>query len=287
MPDASDGMRLAAGVRGIGRYESVFKYISLEGSRSWNMLEETLTNNKLIGSTKNALNDPFELSPCLIDDLDPETIKSCFEFETEAGFHNAAASSEAPFEDVNLWSDRATKTIERTIETARVVSFCDKVDSPLLWSHYANSHRGAVLHFVGKAFLGTQTQGFVNYSRQRPSLPLSAALRFSNRDAERMKAEEYLIMRGATLGPLIFTKPEDWSYEGEFRLAYSTTRKTHVTFDPNGLVEIIVGARTEAPDVARIRQLVASTSRPNLKLSRARISNRTFSVEIETEPAQS
>jgi len=35
--------------------------------------------------------------------------------------------------------------LQNLLENARILSFCGRSDSPLLWSHYANAHRGACI----------------------------------------------------------------------------------------------------------------------------------------------
>lgn len=55
-------------------YQSMFKYISLNSETSWEYLKNTLCNSQLFGSPALGLNDPFELSPFVFDDLQASTI---------------------------------------------------------------------------------------------------------------------------------------------------------------------------------------------------------------------
>jgi hypothetical protein len=55
-------------------HQSMFKYVSLNTEASWEYLRRTLHSSELVGSAAASLNDPFELSPFIFDDLQPSTI---------------------------------------------------------------------------------------------------------------------------------------------------------------------------------------------------------------------
>lgn len=279
-PDEEGGIDPIEGIDQAGPYQSIFKYVSLASKTSWNYLEEAIQNQKLYGSTTVSLNDPFELRPCVIDDLSEEIIRSCHDFgsvKTKPRTHE--------FDDLTYWRKRAAQTVQNTIDAARIIVFSDKIDSPLLWSHYANSHRGACLHFVARAFRAVKTQGWVRYSRQRPSLQMSAALRHRPENRGFLSDDEWRKLRGATLAPLAFTKPVEWEYEGEFRVVYSATRKKHIVFEKCGLLEIILGAKISDEDAASVVALVENAAGVAPRVCRASLSARTFSVQIDPEAA--
>jgi len=266
----------------VGEYQSIFKYVSLDSPRSWNYLRSTILDNKLIGSTNRQLNDPFELSPCQIDDLDERTIEKCHQIFDEGGsILTVPQSKGVGYKDLIHYRNRAKKIIAATIENSRIISFCNKVDSPLLWAHYANSHKGACLHFVGRAFNAEKSRkGFVCYSRQRPSLPLSLPLRLRLGLDNKMHHTELQKLETEIDRSFFFTKPEDWLYEGEYRVAYNARKQTHVQFEPTGLVEVILGDRMSTEDARQLKDIVESAPDKNLAVKQARISPRTFAVDV-------
>jgi len=84
-----------------------------------------------------------------------------------------------------------------------VACFTERHDELLMWSHYADGHRGICLSFA------------------TDSLPFSRALQVKySREVPRMRAVS-VITQGvdeALVDALILTKAEQWSYEREWRL---------------------------------------------------------------------
>lgn len=266
----------------IGPYQSIYRYISLATEQSWKYLEETIQSNKLIGQTNAKLNDPFELNPCIIDDITPESIRDSHSYFSSAGGEVVAQPLVGGgMEDVGAYSRHAKAILARTIENSRIISFSDRMDSPLLWAHYARSHAGACLHFVGKAFAGLDCRkGVVTYSSQRPTLPLSLALKLKAHQKHKAHPVELMKLETELDRALFFTKPQDWAYEGEYRVIYSTTKQTNIEFDPAGLVEVLVGLKAPPETDERIRALVSRRDGSMIAVRRASISSRTFAVDV-------
>jgi len=124
------------------------------------------------------------------------------------------------------------------INTSDIVVLClaDRVDSPLMWAHYARSHSGLLIGFDRKGRiiedgLIFRRFGAVSYSRYRPSRP----------SFDDLSDEE-----------LYFRKSSEWAYEREWRLVTSTipghatkVRETHWSFQmyAEDIVNVVVGHR--------------------------------------------
>jgi hypothetical protein len=104
-----------------------------------------------------------------------------------------------PFE---LWcSAQGNRRIRATLHSWKrdmcqrygILCFCKRWHNPVLWSHYAESHRGVCLGFEveGRSLMP------VTYVRKRTALPLPPTQE--------------------TMKQLLFTKYRDWSYEEELR----------------------------------------------------------------------
>ena len=140
-----------------------------------------------------------------------------------------------------------------------VYCIADKSDNQLMWSHYADSHRGVCLGFDPERFPFILAQE-VSYSSERERVLPS--------DDDNTKLQKS-----------IFCKSKDWSYEGEWRIVdpYHPigTRKIH----PRALQSIILGARISDQD----RQQIITWSRSRTyqpKIFQAYISTARFAVEI-------
>jgi hypothetical protein len=77
------------------------------------------------------------------------------------------------FSDPEPYRQQARAYLDGVATHYRIAAFCERSDSGLLWSHYANSYQGACLHFLAKGFRWRQyySIGYVSYSKYRPTYP--------------------------------------------------------------------------------------------------------------------
>jgi hypothetical protein len=256
-------------------YHSLFKYVNLNSEISWNYLNNTLYNAELIGSVATNLNDPFELNPYIFYDLQPGTIaKSVNHTDLSFLYDRPPSQMTEVFPGPEPFRQRARSYLEQIFGRTRIVAFCERVDSSLLWSHYANSYKGACLHFVAAGFHRHHTLGSVSYSKYRPAYPLSLALSLSSRS-------EHGEGRAVSDKILFFTKAEEWAYEAEVRLVYNLKYKQAADFEKDSLVSIILGPRFTDENRRRLDSLLKGSFYENISVRKARLSKTTFSIEID------
>jgi len=87
-----------------------------------------------------------------------------------------------------------------------IICFSDVVDDPVLWSHYADCHRGVAFEF--DYLVDPETLHKVQYSDERPVLD-------ANRLNDPERLDQYLL---PLLKQMIFHKASSWSYEREYRV---------------------------------------------------------------------
>ena len=260
--------------------QSLFKYVDLNTKTSWDHFSETIEGGVLRGSTSNSLNDPFEMKPNVFDDIDQEYVdKNIRSSNLSQRIANSRDGTPLPnppkLEEVK---EAATKYLDQIQRYYRVISFCGRADSPLLWSHYANSYKGACVHFFGRAFRRQVTGlGYVTYSQYRPIYPLSLAFRLSqNRDS----SDNIELLKQESAKLHFFTKAIEWSYEDEIRIAYNSNSQKQIVFDRYGLASVILGPRMPAEEKERVREIIRKSKRPEMKVREAKVSSTSFSVEI-------
>jgi len=197
-------------------HQSMFKYVGLNSDASWGYLRRTLNNSELIGSAALSLNDPFELSPVIFDDLQASTIAAAVKYNR---FSPLSDKEPTPLRDVfpdpEPYRQQARSFLDSVASQYRIIAFCERSDSGLLWSHYANSYQGACLHFLAKGFRWKRhyTLGYVSYSKYRPTYPLSLALSLSPPPVgPPIPVNATPLRRAESEKILFFTKAEDWSY---------------------------------------------------------------------------
>lgn len=265
--------------------QSLYKYVGLNTETSWSRLEETLGQCVLTGATVSHLNDPFEASPCVFNDIDMSRYERSLRPPSLADAYGREPRTPVTEDEIESLRDKARTYLERRQRQARIVAFCERSDSPLLWSHYANSYKGACLHFLGSSFGSISPRsriGYVKYSTIRPTYPLSLALALAS--SKGSSGHDYEARFAHSDQMLFFTKAQEWAYETEIRLIYDASRKDGGRFAGGGLLSIIIGPRTPQDVEERLRRTIAQSKLPHLHVRRARLSESSFSVQIFDEP---
>jgi hypothetical protein len=135
----------------------------------------------------------------------------------------------ADFNSINSYS-----TYSNIIEFLGITSFSEVQNSTLMWSHYADSHRGLVLEFAKDINNGLLTRNLVpvNYFESFP------VINISDYPIEQMLAIPYQI---------ICAKGKDWIYEREWR-AISTSANCLNDYNKSELIGITFGLNTSEED---------------------------------------
>jgi hypothetical protein len=151
-------------------------------------------------------------------------------------------------------------------QTQGILCFSRTWDNPVLWSHYADKHRGVALGFD----ISDQHKVEIIYSEDR--MPIE----YVDNDPARGVAESYV-------NRLVRTKFKHWIYENEVRLVFGLDESTleggsyFVPFDDNLMLrEVMLGPLCEIP-IEAVRALVA-TLHPNVVVRKARLAFTKFAV---------
>tara|TARA_R110001583_G_scaffold78533_3_gene212815 strand:- start:250 stop:1092 length:843 start_codon:yes stop_codon:yes gene_type:complete len=156
--------------------------------------KEFFENFYLRCTPRSALNDPFELRP-----------SNQYMFH-----HTTEVLGNLEFKEGSDESKRWTQGIlEKAFKKLGLVSFSETRDSILMWSHYADNHKGIVIEFdpAHKFFdnnpATSRKLGRVSYRKERlKSLPYRWNEIFPESDKTRIYLE----------------KADEWIYEKEYRL---------------------------------------------------------------------
>jgi hypothetical protein len=147
---------------------------------------EFLSNRLLRITPREDLNDPYDFYPFQSD------IES-IEFAHKA-FGNGAPSPETQ------------EIIDNHLRNTGVISFTEAIDNILMWSHYADAHRGMAIGFNPKHPSFFNDIQRIRYTTQRTNL-----------------REEFSNIRRVEL----FFKSDQWMYEKEWRLAKDFSQSSH------------------------------------------------------------
>lgn len=155
-------------------------------------------------------------------------------------------------------------------DTTGLLSFSADWTNPVIWSHYANRHKGICLGFDLRRSSKVQT---VIYEDQRLRMALP-----DDKDPDSIPQE--------VQESLSRTKARDWQYERELRMFVDLAKATIENalyfwpFDDDmRLAEVVLGPRCDQ-ELATISKLVAAMY-PGVVVFKARLAFRSFRVVVD------
>lgn len=155
---------------------------------------------------------------------------------------------------------------------SRQVSTCFSATpfEPLMWSHYANKHKGICYCFNKIEIFDTlfYRPGEIIYSSHLPTLNYF----------DGVTSNDLLIPQ---LEKIILTKSDVWAYEKEYRFFIESSELGH-SYSPSSLEAIIVGSRGQS-EIATIEKHVANYNKKhdlNVFILYANASSNSYSMTI-------
>jgi hypothetical protein len=154
------------------------------------------------------------------------------------------------------------------VKHLRIACFSAIADSPTMWAHYADNHKGVVLQFESSddrdsSFLLAKP---VLYQSERPVLPLVDGWARAFLGEEEINWDEYF-------REYYYVKTGDWSYEREYRAISAELDDTKLYYDSpffrEDLRGVILGTSLKDADEAAIRELARTY--PNAIIYRAQL----------------
>lgn len=214
-------------------------------------------------------NDPFECRHDLRAEkpslADIEVLRESFQRDVAAGdtafeFLLALEQRELAEAVDEMYAERSPQLF-RNFEGRGVCCFAGRLDSLLMWGHYADGHRGFCLEF------DTSSSEFdrfkkVEYFEESPSLSVSK------------------VVAGDTAGAfaaILCSKPTEWAYEQEWRMFHASSAKEY-GYGTECLSAVYLGARM-LPVHADLVGLVLHGSKT--KLYQAKIARGSYKLTFD------
>ena len=166
------------------------------------------------------------------------------------------------FHDEKYLEDFETDTLKQINRDYGIVCLCKERDNFLLWSHYANSHKGFCVGF-DKTLLFQDTGAGFAHMQYEEDLPLLGL--FDN---------VFEVFK-----KLIGTKSKIWTYEDEYRLTRAQYARKQMILRKETIVEIILGCKMEQREKFKIVDF-AGKEYPHARVYDMKLSKRKFEIEI-------
>ena len=222
---------------------------------------EALKENSGWFAKPSTFNDPFDSAFTLANAQSEETIRHFdAKFEKKYGIRVPPALRD-PSVDRKIFE--GFREDIRNLSQNEIGLFCvsETPDSILMWSHYADSHKGFCVAYGRRpSTMLDQIAKQVHYSNDYPS--------FTYEDFEKYTATD--------MEHLWLTKAQQWSYEREWRLIHPTGNVS-VRFD-FPITGIIFGMRMCEDHRAEIRNALSASS--DVEYFQAEASDTEFCIKI-------
>lgn len=214
------------------------------GTDEEGFLRDLLVCHQLYFQAAHRLNDPFDCLPAIYTAFTPDRARRLFEKQIrreapEIADADCAAEVERRVANFNFdlvgmpeFQLGARDAFKEQREGMAVYCLSARIDSVLMWSHYANNHSGFAVIFDGSDLLISESQR-VRYARDRPIIdPGSREVR-----------DMYTVL---------LTKERDWKYEHEWRITRVGRPGLH-KFNPKAVIGIVFGMMMPEADRERLR----------------------------------
>ena len=189
----------------------------------------------------------------------------------------------------------AHRTFETLPLTTGVLSLSRNPTDALLWSHYADGHRGFCIGFDVSYFadlitewqrhglLGADDVRYVEVPPFRDlwlqkARDIEAINSVSREDKDAAKAEFWESYVRDIIVTVLTTKSKDWAYEREYRAVKK--QPGAVAFPPSALKEIIFGLRSSEADQGMIRTLLNGPEWKHVRFRRPVCTVGTFAINL-------
>jgi hypothetical protein len=213
----------------MGDPESLFRYQALTAHSLASVVNKTIWLAK-----PSTFNDPFD---CAIS-LDRQKYKQSVMHAITVAMERANSAGLKPEYLNDIWPgdkeafEKFSSSLSELIQNLGVCSFSATPSHLLMWSHYANHHRGFCVEYDCRAgTLLRQLAREVKYEDDTPSLTTADFAPPRNEHA---------------VDVLWLTKAKCWAYEEEWRVMTNEGNKVHLA--PSKILSIIFGARVPEAD---------------------------------------
>ncbi|MBL9114259.1 MAG: DUF2971 domain-containing protein [Verrucomicrobiaceae bacterium] len=277
----------------------LFRYFNAKGGLA------TLRSRTLRFASPLAFNDPFEMTPLIerpsdelllgrlladhiVEDyfLKVGSKKGLSREESSHEYHSVELPRRfQKLETSEGWNNRAVKMrwemVGKIAEGFRILCCSHRNDSILMWSHYAEQHKGLVIEFETSEILEgidlTPEAYEVRYRSNPASIP--------GLHADVNSFEEGLLR-------VLTTKALEWSYEEEVRIRVPSLDgldkevPLDLSFDPEGVKSVLVGCydHPEEKTYDAIEEMAKQPDYKHVIFKRAYLDSNAFKLRFVDKP---
>ncbi|MEZ4972853.1 MAG: DUF2971 domain-containing protein [Cyclobacteriaceae bacterium] len=222
-------------------------------------LFDTLISNQLYFSSIQQFNDPYDSRMTFLSRIDEEDFKVYLK--------NTIESEEIRLKYLNAFKKNPDEFIKPFIDLYEsmlnyfgICCFTNDKDDLLLWSHYADGHKGVCLGF--------------DYDLMTKKFPQFDEVDYNDDPF-------HFDIKNATksVSNTILRKSTKWKYEGEIR--FLMERSKRAAFYLDALAEVNFGSKCKPRDMLNIQYLVTKLGYKNCQFYKAGVNKKEFKIDFE------
>lgn len=241
--------------------ENLHRYFNFEGGLNF------LETGKLRLSSVFSFNDPFEF---LVRTDYPMFFLSLRENTTLEEINNRVEllAQENLLTIKHIVKKKADCYVKR-MKMFRIGCFSEVDDSLLMWSHYAESHKGILITF--------------NTAMEHWDNNFHKVIYDSNRVGMSADAFEKKFYASSKQRRLLIQKASCWSYEKEWRYIGRTVNCENgnfLTIDPKAVVRIVIGCKVSDENLKKLKEVIHKKwSDPSIEIYRVEPDRHSYSLK--------
>lgn len=250
----------------------IYKFRAVAGPEGMRRAEGIVRGSRLYFSRSTSFNDPFDCSPVHVfegpkrrrEQFLNDMLKRRQPMSRPDRRRRVRWFLELPIKERD---DYLRMVIEDTVASIALCSFAGNCQSTLLWSHYADSHKGVAFGFSTTPRMKSPFSFAwpVTYTGDRPRVDMSEA--GQGGDAISM-IRRCLLMKAA-----------EWEYESEWRLIELDTEPGEYPFPPPFLDRIVFGALCPPETITEICSWLVGRPSP-VRLFKADLARDRYAIHV-------
>lgn len=223
-----------------------------------------LINSQIWFSSFDKLNDPFE-GQFEIESMELPNDEMLFEFYEKGKFNFSFDGIKDRIKDIKINPNYFYKDIKLELRRThfkrwRIACFSQISDEILMWSHYADEHKGICLIFDKEKLINNELLRMAHFNVKDFDYDSVSYDKKERLKVKFAKKENY-IMHLSNARELSFTKLKCWEYESEYRILLKENPITESNgilgkFNMKALKGIIFGEKTTNEDIITIHSIL-------------------------------
>ena len=247
----------------------LYKYTSHNSNYKYNIIK----NSELWFSNVKSFNDPLDSQLDYRQCYTKNEIKKYWKYFLKKKPNHPQSLKQIlkKYGDIFNFLSQQKRVFEAFRLQMGVLCMSSNPENILMWSHYANNHKGIVYEFDYNLFSNFSTNSFkgnpykIDYPNNKSYELLSYVKTNKKRDTQFIKE--------------LTTKAIDWKYEEEYRFI-DLANNGNKLFNHKSLTSIIFGVRTDECEIIKVKKLCLKNGFNHIKFKKAQFIQGKFEIQI-------